>query len=197
MLNPGQAVADAYYVLSDGARRKEYDILYTTRGPSERTEQPNASANFFSTFANMFGAGGAGAQTNAGPTPGDRPDAEHVFADVFEEVCSVHILQAECMILIHGGNSYFAPRSTDISRGGRGSVPSAEPAWALSSPTSLALWLARMRGTAWVQSGTRRGRASLRCSASLEAVRKRMYVAYPFLVRAMTDGTLEYRFCVR
>ncbi|OJT09499.1 hypothetical protein TRAPUB_14033 [Trametes pubescens] len=81
-----QAVADAYYVLSDGARRKEYDILYATRGPSERTEQPNASANFFSTFANMFGAGGAGAQANAGPTPGDRPDAEHVFADVFEEL---------------------------------------------------------------------------------------------------------------
>ncbi|KAI0639268.1 DnaJ domain-containing protein, partial [Trametes polyzona] len=84
-----QAVADAYYVLSDPARRKEYDILYTTRGPQERTDQPGASANFFSSFANIFGqsgGGGAGTQPAPGATPADRPDAEHVFADVFEEL---------------------------------------------------------------------------------------------------------------
>ncbi|KAI0361774.1 DnaJ-domain-containing protein, partial [Trametes cingulata] len=82
-----QAVADAYYVLSDPTRRKEYDILYATRGPQERTDQPKASANFFSSFANMFGQGnGTGAESATGTTPADRPDAEHVFADVFEEL---------------------------------------------------------------------------------------------------------------
>ncbi|KAI8995502.1 DnaJ domain-containing protein [Trametes punicea] len=80
-----QAVADAYYVLSDQTRRKEYDILYSTRRPQERTDQPGASANFFSTFTNMFG-GRTGAQSAPGTTPADRPDAEHVFADVFEEL---------------------------------------------------------------------------------------------------------------
>ncbi|KAI0762851.1 DnaJ domain-containing protein [Fomes fomentarius] len=82
-----QAVADAYYVLSDSTRRKEYDLLYSTRRPQERTAQPDASANFFSTFANMFGKqGGSGAESATGATAADRPDAEHVFADVFEEL---------------------------------------------------------------------------------------------------------------
>ncbi|OBZ78662.1 putative J domain-containing protein C63.13 [Grifola frondosa] len=78
-----QAVADAYYVLSDVTRRKEYDLLYASRGPQERTEMPDASSNFFSAFGNMFGAG---AGTSTGAAPGDRPDAENVFADVFEEL---------------------------------------------------------------------------------------------------------------
>ncbi|KAH9898524.1 hypothetical protein C8Q73DRAFT_664178 [Cubamyces lactineus] len=82
-----QAVADAYYVLSDPTRRKEYDMLYNTRRPQEKTDQPSASANFFSTFTNMFGgAAGAQSQNAAGAAPADRPDAEHVFADVFEEL---------------------------------------------------------------------------------------------------------------
>ncbi|CDO72368.1 hypothetical protein BN946_scf184977.g66 [Trametes cinnabarina] len=80
-----QAVADAYFVLSDPTRRKEYDILYATRRPQERTDAPNASANFFSTFANMFG-GSSGPQSGTAPQPAERPDAEHVFADVFEEL---------------------------------------------------------------------------------------------------------------
>ncbi|KAJ3522837.1 hypothetical protein NMY22_g11711 [Coprinellus aureogranulatus] len=57
-----QAVADAYYVLSDAKRRKEYDMLYNTR--RDRTDDPTSSSNFFSQFAGMF---------------------EGVFADVFEE----------------------------------------------------------------------------------------------------------------
>ncbi|OCH96534.1 DnaJ-domain-containing protein, partial [Obba rivulosa] len=81
-----QAVADAYYVLSDPTRRREYDELYASRGPQERTPDPNASANFFSTFANMFGGRGAGPGSAAGGTPADRPDADHVFADVFDEL---------------------------------------------------------------------------------------------------------------
>lgn len=77
-------MADAYYVLSDTSRRKEYDNLYSTR--SDKSEKPAASANFFSTFANMFG-GTAGAQP-AGE--GQRPDAEGMFGDVFEDVSSLH-----------------------------------------------------------------------------------------------------------
>ena len=74
-----QTVADAYYVLSDPIRRQEYDHLYSTRSRRERTEQPDASSSFFSSFANMFGGA-------TGATPPQRPDAEGVFADVFEEV---------------------------------------------------------------------------------------------------------------
>ncbi|KDQ63756.1 hypothetical protein JAAARDRAFT_169924 [Jaapia argillacea MUCL 33604] len=82
-----QTVADAYYVLSDAKRRKEYDMLY---GSQSRRSDPNASASFFAQFANLFtGAGangsGAGAQGDTHP-PGQRPDPEGVFADVFEEL---------------------------------------------------------------------------------------------------------------
>jgi len=76
-----QAVADAYYVLSDPTRRKEYDALYTTRSRADRTEDPDSSSSFFSQFSGMFGGAGAA------PTPGAaQPDAEGVFADVFEEL---------------------------------------------------------------------------------------------------------------
>ncbi|TFK57305.1 DnaJ-domain-containing protein [Heliocybe sulcata] len=82
-----QAVADAYYVLSDPTRRREYDSLYGSQ--SRRSQDPGASGNFFSQFANMFaGAAGAGAGTGGSgvPPPGQRPDAEGVFTDVFEEL---------------------------------------------------------------------------------------------------------------
>lgn len=85
-------MADAYYVLSDKIRRREYDALYTTRSPNEKTNAPDASSNFFANFASMFagaaGAGaGAGAGTNAPGADGERqPDAEGVFADVFDDV---------------------------------------------------------------------------------------------------------------
>ncbi|KAJ7103276.1 DnaJ domain-containing protein [Mycena belliarum] len=81
-----QAVADAFYVLSDPARRKEYDALYTTRTRTERTDDPASSNSFFSQFSNMFGGGSAGAAPAAGAGAGERPDAEGVFADVFEEL---------------------------------------------------------------------------------------------------------------
>ncbi|KAF8898598.1 DnaJ-domain-containing protein [Infundibulicybe gibba] len=78
-----QAVADAYYVLSDVQRRKEYDALYSTR--ADRTDDPSSSSGFFSQFSNMFTGAGAGT-SHAPPAPGARPDAEGVFADVFEEL---------------------------------------------------------------------------------------------------------------
>ena len=76
-----QAVADAYYVLSDASRRREYDALYSSRSFDEKTEDPSSSNNFFAQFVNMFGGG----SERAAPQP-ERPDAEGTFADVFEEV---------------------------------------------------------------------------------------------------------------
>lgn len=82
-----QAVADAYYVLSDPTRRREYDTLYSTRARSERSEEPGSSNAFFSQFAGMFGGGaGKAPGTAAGASAGERPDADGVFADVFEEL---------------------------------------------------------------------------------------------------------------
>ncbi|KAI5897643.1 DnaJ-domain-containing protein [Schizophyllum commune H4-8] len=76
-----QAVADAYYVLSDASRRREYDALYSSRSFDEKTEDPSSSNNFFAQFSNMFGGG----SERAAPQP-ERPDAEGTFADVFEEL---------------------------------------------------------------------------------------------------------------
>ncbi|KAF8527935.1 DnaJ domain-containing protein [Hysterangium stoloniferum] len=76
-----QAVADAYYVLSDPTRRKEYDLLYASRTKKDTSAEPEASSNFFSNFASFF--------STAAPPPqfgAQRPDAEGVFADVFEEM---------------------------------------------------------------------------------------------------------------
>jgi curved DNA-binding protein CbpA len=82
-----QAVADAYYVLSDPQRRREYDRLSSSRPSSERTSDPNASGNFFRTFASMFSSGAGNGQAGTGTEqPGQRPNADHVFGDVFEEV---------------------------------------------------------------------------------------------------------------
>jgi curved DNA-binding protein CbpA len=79
-----QAIADAYYVLSDTKRRRDYDLQYESRSFNERTPDPDASANFFENFTNMFGAGSTSG--NARPEPQARPDAEGTFTDVFEEV---------------------------------------------------------------------------------------------------------------
>lgn len=82
-----QAVADAYYVLSDKTRRREYDALYSTRSQNEKTDAPDSSSNFFANFANMFaGAAGAGAGAGAPPAGAQQPDAEATFADVFDDV---------------------------------------------------------------------------------------------------------------
>ncbi|KAG1755143.1 DnaJ domain-containing protein [Suillus paluster] len=75
-----QAVADAYYVLSDPVRRKEYDALYSSKSAGDRSSDPKASSNFFAHFASMFGGAGAA------PAQGPRPNAENVFADVFDEL---------------------------------------------------------------------------------------------------------------
>jgi DnaJ-class molecular chaperone len=79
-------VADACFILSDPGRRREYDSLYGSK--KQRTEDPSASANFFTNFANMFGGKG----TEAAPENTERPDADHMFADVFEEVSGLRII---------------------------------------------------------------------------------------------------------
>ena len=85
-------------MLSDATRRREYDDLYASRRPRERTSEPDASANFFESFANMFGASpNAGAQPPRGGAA-ERPDADHVFADVFEEVSLVCAHLSACTL---------------------------------------------------------------------------------------------------
>jgi curved DNA-binding protein CbpA len=103
-----QAVADAYYVLSDPQRRAEYDQIFRSRPASsfststDPDEQDKASANFFEQFSQFFKeATGAGASAPSGsepasgdssgastPPPGEprRPDAEGVFGDVFADL---------------------------------------------------------------------------------------------------------------
>ncbi|KAG6911857.1 hypothetical protein DXG01_000104 [Tephrocybe rancida] len=73
-----QALADAYYVLSDPARRREYDSIYASRPPNDRTGDPNSSSSFFSKFSGIF--------TGSGPQQNSQPNAENVFADVFDEL---------------------------------------------------------------------------------------------------------------
>ncbi|KAK1925609.1 DnaJ domain-containing protein [Papiliotrema laurentii] len=103
-----QAVADAYYVLSDPARRAEYDSLFRSRPSSAFTdetasefEQEQASGSFFENFSQFFqnatgaasgAAGGAtGADAGAGAGPRARPDANGVFGDVFEEMLAPEV----------------------------------------------------------------------------------------------------------
>ncbi|KAF9240907.1 DnaJ-domain-containing protein [Melanogaster broomeanus] len=74
-------VADAYYVLSDPVRRREYDTLYSSKSYSDKSSDPKASSTFFDQFTGMFGGTGAAPKNN-----GQRPDAENVFADVFDEL---------------------------------------------------------------------------------------------------------------
>jgi len=74
-----QVVADAYYVLSDTSRRREYDQLHSRRSPfQEKPDDPASSSNFFSNFSNMFTGSGAAAE--------ERPDADNQFANIFEEL---------------------------------------------------------------------------------------------------------------
>ncbi|KAF8446098.1 DnaJ domain-containing protein [Boletus edulis BED1] len=80
-----QAVADAYYVLSDPIRRKEYDSLYSSKSQTDKSADPKASSNFFHQFASMFGNAGTG-NTSRDNGHEQRPDAQNVFADVFDEL---------------------------------------------------------------------------------------------------------------
>jgi curved DNA-binding protein CbpA len=84
-----QAVADAYYVLSDPQRRIDYDRLSSSKSSSERTSDPNASSSFFRMFSSMFtnsAAGNGGSSGTRPAQPDQRPNADQVFGDVFEDL---------------------------------------------------------------------------------------------------------------
>lgn len=82
-----QSLADAYYVLSDEGRRREYDALRASHGPfrsfdgegMEGMEQQSSAdffANFFKGFAGAAGAAGGSEK---------RPESSHGDEDEFEE----------------------------------------------------------------------------------------------------------------
>ncbi|GAA5826789.1 hypothetical protein JCM5353_003236 [Sporobolomyces roseus] len=73
-----QAVADAYYTLSDPSRRRSYDQLRSSN--QSRTSQPSASGSYW----DYFGAG-KGAEEEE-EYENERPDAEHVFGETFEDL---------------------------------------------------------------------------------------------------------------
>jgi hypothetical protein len=73
---------------SDPKRRREYDSLYSTRSRNERTAQPDASQSFFNAFSGMFAGAGPSQSTGEDFTNAQRPNADGVFGDVFEEVRS-------------------------------------------------------------------------------------------------------------
>ncbi|KAK0570236.1 Meiotic Sister-Chromatid recombination aldehyde dehydrogenase [Tilletia horrida] len=69
-----QALADAYYVLSDAERRTEYDGVRSSYPSASSAEDPGANANFFRSFF------------SGGATHGEQPQADGVFGGVFEEL---------------------------------------------------------------------------------------------------------------
>ncbi|KPV78490.1 uncharacterized protein RHOBADRAFT_31143 [Rhodotorula graminis WP1] len=97
-----QSVADAFYTLSEPQRRKAYDEL--RRANSSRwTDDAGDSGNWW----DYFGAGRAGGPSAAGgaqddvyededadSAAGDRPDPEHVFGNVFEEMLRPEVNRA-------------------------------------------------------------------------------------------------------
>lgn len=118
-----QAVADAYYVLSDPQRRIDYDRLSSSKSSSERTSDPNASSTFFSMFSGMFaGSGGDGQSGTAPDQSGQRPDADHVFGTVFEDVCFLPTPPA----FLHAKTAYllfFLPFAAASTARGRAASP--------------------------------------------------------------------------
>lgn len=99
-------------------RRKEYDNLYGAR--KEKAADPNASANFFSTFANMFGASSS---ETKGATPVGRPDADNVFADAFEEVCCTEYPNIAVFLTSHFViASFYVQKLNVMHHGGLGLV---------------------------------------------------------------------------
>lgn len=76
-----QAIADAYYTLSDAGRRAAYDRLRSSHPDGSRTSNAGASSSYF----NFFNTGAAGQEDDEDEYEG-QPDAEHVFGSVFEEM---------------------------------------------------------------------------------------------------------------
>ncbi len=164
--------------MSDASRRREYDDLLTTRSSSggfsdgggrappaggrgyddfgdaefefDPADQEKASGNFFESFSGFFkGATGAGTGAGAGAGMGQRPDANDVFGDVFEEMwvlfgCAVresaltllvHLSAALLLPCLPLGAVPFTPRSTTLSAGIRlaPEVANRRPFWSYTA----------------------------------------------------------------
>lgn len=111
-----EQVADAYYVLSDPRRRSEYDLERASRPQSSQSTSEDASASFFANFFRNAGAGAGGAGPGGFPDEdlgsdtdggeargGGRPDADHLFGDVFEDMLRPEVHRA----LVSSGSSYL------------------------------------------------------------------------------------------
>jgi hypothetical protein len=96
-------------VLSEPQRRSDYDRLSSSKSSSERTNDPNASNNFFRMFSGMFTNSAAGnGQSGAVPEqPDQRPNADQVFGDVFEDVRHLLSLSPLFTLLRNDGSPLF------------------------------------------------------------------------------------------
>lgn len=79
-----QRVADAYYVLSDPKRKKEYDLSRTEDLNSHRTAEQSTHEESHSFFNRFFTSSG----TNSSTAEEDhvRPDPNATFSSVFEDM---------------------------------------------------------------------------------------------------------------
>ncbi|GAA97885.1 hypothetical protein E5Q_04565 [Mixia osmundae IAM 14324] len=88
-----QKVADAYYVLSDPQRRREYDVEYRQR-PSRSTSEQSSADFFKSFFASATGTPGASTSSTGDQQfkqeddeqEQGRPDPDGIFGNVFEDL---------------------------------------------------------------------------------------------------------------
>ncbi|EJU01859.1 DnaJ-domain-containing protein [Dacryopinax primogenitus] len=101
-----QAVADAYYVLSDPGRRRDYDALLDARAPAGWGEGASASASFFEQFASAFASGASHPPPPESTTTNDsspepeappsswsshQPDPNTTFSNVFADLLTPEI----------------------------------------------------------------------------------------------------------
>ncbi|GAA6032715.1 hypothetical protein JCM8097_000756 [Rhodosporidiobolus ruineniae] len=80
-----QAVADAHYTLSDPDRRRAYDNLRRSNR-SRWTDAAEDSGNWWSGWGGGRAEAERDQQTQEEAYESERPDPEHVFGDVFEEM---------------------------------------------------------------------------------------------------------------
>ncbi|KAA1138912.1 hypothetical protein PGTUg99_029148 [Puccinia graminis f. sp. tritici] len=95
-----QKVADAYYILSNPARRKEYDQVFRAQQQSnsnsehhhQSTDNPFSDPfQFLKNFLFNNSQGSANNSTHQGQGNQSRPDPEATFADVFEDLLKPEI----------------------------------------------------------------------------------------------------------
>lgn len=162
-----QAVADAYFELSDPSRRKAYDELRKAN-QSRWTDSSDQSGNFW----NYFGGGAQQQQDQydeaTEPEDFERPDPEHVFGNVFEELLRPEVNRILPIWTWGGAASgavlgFVRPPSIPVSD--LDSQLTSSVRWSRRSrPTYLERRSARSPGRDSVRSATPRARRSTRSS---------------------------------